>query len=174
MIDAGWCLIQGGWPSGEAIIDDDPLPGRYVRYRRREQVRSLLFNEAGFPALVTRTFVVFPGLFLLAYLAFDVAFADVQPHPVDRRLVRQRKHVDTLDPFRTVIAKFLADRHAGDEAADIHRDVRVRARRRIDALLHLQEQRARLYIRRLQLFRCSDRHPRPGKRQGHDHQCSRF
>ncbi len=70
----------------------------------------------------------------------------MQPHAIDRRVVRQWKYVDALDPLPAFVAKFLADGHAGNEAADAHRDVGIRARRRIDAGLHFQEQRAGLYV----------------------------
>jgi len=76
-----------------------------------------------------------------------------------------------LDPLSAFIAKFLADRHACNEAAYGHRDFSVRAGRRDDPRLHFQEQRAGLYVCRPPFLARCDRHPQPGNRNDHYHQC---
>ena len=129
-------------------LDGDPFPWRDIRHGRRKQVRALLFDEAGFFALVAGALVLFLRLFLLAYFAFDITLTDVQPHPVDGSLVRQRKHVDTLGPLVAVVKEFLPHRDAGNEAADVHRDVGIHARRDRKAGLHFQKQGPGLYVSR--------------------------
>ena len=152
-------------------FDNDPFPRRYVCHGRREKVRALLFDEAGLPAFATCALIVLPRLFLLPDFSLDKTLADMQPHAIDRRLVRQWKYVDALDPLSAFIAKFLADRHACNEAAYGHRDFSVRAGRRDDPRLHFQEQRAGLYVCRPPFLARCDRHPQPGNRNDHYHQC---
>ena len=94
-----------------AHFDFDLLARADVGHRGLEQVRPVLRHQAGALAGRGRGLVNGLGVFLLADLAFDQAFADAQGQRADGGVFRQRQQVAALAPLAGIIAVGLAHRH---------------------------------------------------------------
>ena len=148
--------------AGAAIAPDDPAQN-IQRNVRREKIGALLLDERGlFPFGFCRVVSALRVLPLLD-LAFDDAFADLHAQVIDRGLLRQREHVDSLAPVRGRIDEALRDARTRRHAGDI--DVNVGEKKwRSDFRLAIEQQRALLRVsarRRRVRLRRDDEHCEP-------------
>src|SRR5262249_6765784 len=96
-----------------------------VGHGLREDVWTLLIEQARCLSGFAGGFVNGPRLFAAFDFAFDRAVADDHGHIVNRRRLRRREDVNGLDLFLKRIVKFLGDGDAGERAAHFGSDVGV-------------------------------------------------
>ena len=127
-------------------LDDHRLAGTDVGYRGREQIGTLLLDQAGLFAGLLCCLVLLARRFFLADLALDETFTDIEPHVVHRGRLGQWKDIDALHPFIARVPEFLHHRHPRDEAVDVDVDVGIEQRGRRIPLTHAHEQGAGLHV----------------------------
>ena len=148
-----------------------------VRNRCRKKIRALLVDEAGFPAGLFCLLIFLFRLLLFPDLSFDESLSDMQPHAIDRRVVRQREHINTFHPLLPVVAKRLFDGDAGNKTIGLYFYVGIELRCDDITLLHSEQQSTALKLVRGSNDVCigrRDRRPQAQKKQNDRYRVSEF
>ena len=106
---------------GLHIADRDlnPFPRKNVRDRLRENIRSLLIQQARRLAVVFSRFINRLGFFASQNFSAHSAVANQHCHVIDRGILRQGKRVNRFNFFTERIFEFLRDRYARQKSADL-------------------------------------------------------
>jgi hypothetical protein len=125
-------------------LQRDRLARPDIGDRGGEDVGPLALHQAGMLAVRRGLLIDGLGLLPLLDLADDLPVADLHHEMIDRRLLRQRKDIDALEPGVRWIDEALPHRRPQDGAGDGERDVGIDQRRLVvDAgLAGLEEQPA--------------------------------